>query len=634
MTVLNIISKTRELLGLNAEIITDSKLQPLLKGFRGKQGSAIAAASPKNTVQLYKLIALYKELNIGFILQGANTALKGQSTPNGTTKNPVVIIRTHKLKQYKILDYPNTEEYKILLVEPGLSLKEAEGILNEIGYDLPHKIGSHDLGNTFGASCANGCGGVRVDNRDGRSSMTKSGNMGVVALSADGIIYNGFIKNTRSGEELLNRIDKNNLKIDDIELPDINEIDLFLKKLSLDKSYPIHNHRGEIIFAGDGGEGSQAIAYQMYLIRKKPTQIKTFGILFSNTNMKEKFYKDVIFSKSDAQSLPILCESMNENIVREIVKNGVAYLNAILLAIFPKFMSKHLNKFLKIRNNLIKTCPSTYIFIESFIGKLLSKVFTSKAILKLNFKELLIVQAANRNNNIQEFEQHLQNFVSINPGIVEILNVKSKSFKERLLLQIRNVAAVTTLTLAQKHNGELLAFDDAIMPGKMLNQYADVLFENLSERFSGKSSAPYLYGHDLKQINHNDWIIKQKLTDEELKEIHHLQHSLIESIGGIPHAEHGVGDYSDTDLNREGLVKLVAHRLLNDINGIANYGGGPGIAFKKALQDRTIVQDAITFAKQAINRELSQKTLLTWSDNTVLNLSEKLNTNISIITEL
>lgn len=631
-----IITKTQEIIGSKREILTNYKLQPFLKGFRGKVGYAIAAVSPVSTVELYKLIQLYQQLNIGYILQGANTALKGQGTPNGTPNNPVVIIRTNLLKKYKILDYPDNTEFKIMLTEPGLSLKEAEVVLNKIDYDLPHKIGSHDLGNTFGASCANGCGGVRVDNRDGRSSMTETSNMGVVAISANGIIYNGFIRHDiiNSGEDLLNLIDSNTLNINDIELPDIHEIDLFLKKLTIENSYPIHNHRGDIIFAGDGGEGLQAIAYQMYLIRKKPTQIKTYGILFTNLNIKEQFYKEVIFlnSTNDIQDLPILCESMNVSLVTEIVKNGIGYLNAFMLALAPKLIGKYTAKLLRTRMSLIKFNPRIYIYIESFIGKLLSPIFTTKALFKLNFKELLVVQTANRNNtnNIYEFEKRLNNFILKNSENM-VLRIKSSSFKERLLLQIRNVAAITTLTLSQQQKGELLAFDDAIMPGKMLNQYSNLLFKKLSEMYPGKVLAPYIYGHDLKQINHNDWIIKRQLSAAQLKEIHQIQHIIMESIGGIPHAEHGVGDYSDTDLNHNELVKLVAHRLLNDINGLANPGGGPEMAFQKALQDSKIIEDGIILAKESLKRELVRKTLLNWHTNDMFNLMEKLDHNIALI---
>lgn len=630
----DILAKTRELLGLNATIITGHALQPLLKGFRGKQGYALAAVSPDSTTQLYELIKLYVSLNVGYLMQGANTALKGQGTPNGTKENPVIIIRTNLLTQYKILDYPGHADFKILLVEPGVSLKRAEAILNPIGYDLPHKIGSHDLGNTFGASCANGCGGVRVDNRDGRSSMTQSGNMGVVAINANGIIYNGFInKNSiTSGKELLQCIDKNALESTDIDLPDINEIDLFLKKLSQDKSYPIHNHRGDIIFSGDGGEGLQVIAYQMYLIRKKPVQIKTFAFSLSDTDLKEKFYKELFFSNPNepTDSLPILCEAMNANMVKAIVQNGIGYLNAILLARAPLFIGKYTHQLLKIRDAFIRTCPSMYIGIESFIGKILSKMFTPKAIRALDFKELLIIQMANRNSvdNIDGFQKKVASFISKNRGLIEILDIKAGSFEERLLLQIRTVSAITTLTIAQQEKGELFAFDDAIMPGNMLHQYCDVLYNKLTEKYPGRVSEPYVYGHDLKQINHNDWIIKQQLSENESKEIHHLQHQLVEEIGGIPHAEHGVGDYSDTDLNRDSLVKLVAHRLLNDFSGLANPNGGPDKAFKKALLDNTIVTDGIVFAQKALNRELERGTLFTWVDKNTRNLTEHLDINI------
>lgn len=79
---------------------------------------------------------------MGYLLQGANTCLKGQSTPNDSDKP-----------------------------------------LNTMGYDLPHKIGSQDFGNTFGGSAAIGCGGVRVDNKSGAPATTQAGNLGVVGTT-------------------------------------------------------------------------------------------------------------------------------------------------------------------------------------------------------------------------------------------------------------------------------------------------------------------------------------------------------------------------------------------------------------------------------------------------------------------
>jgi D-lactate dehydrogenase len=143
-------------------------------------------------------------------------------------------------------------------------------------------------------------------------------NIAVISISAEGIIYNGIINPDKitSGEMLLNRIDQNNFTIDDILPPLVEEIELFIQQMFKPQSYPIRNHRGETLFSGEGGEGSQVFAYQMYLVRKKPRDIKTYVLLMPNEKMKEQFYQQVIFSNgpSVTDQFPILCESMNESL--------------------------------------------------------------------------------------------------------------------------------------------------------------------------------------------------------------------------------------------------------------------------------------------------------------------------------
>lgn len=632
-----VIHETQKLLGAKTFINTGNAIAPLLQGFRGKKGKAIAAVYPTSLTDMYLLIQLYRKLGVGYVLQGANTALKGQGTPNNDGKL-VVIIKTLKLKKMKILDFPGNNDYKILLTEPGLSLKEAELILDKLQFDLPHKIGSHDLGNTFGASTANGCGGVRVDNRDGRASMTQAGNMGVIAINAEGIIYNGFIRsdNIKSGEALLSRIDANQIKMEDLDFPQANEISEFLKLLFCEKSYPIKNHRGEIIFSGDGGEGSQAIVYQMYLIRKKPEKVNTFTLLFANKDLKEKFYRDVVFSEGPDKpdSLPILCESMSANLVDEIVNKGVGYFSAVFLAVAPLCVTKYVNKFLAFRNHLIHYAPSTYVAVESFMGKCLSAIFTPEIIKKVVFSELVVLQSADRPGslgNIAHFTQKLDAFVVANSSDIQVLKISPGSFLEKMILQIRTTAALATLTLSVREKGVLFAFDDAIMPGDMTHQYCQLLFKRLALMHPGVVLEPYLYGHDLKQISHNDWILKGEFTPAELHAIHHVQLEVMLEIGGIAHAEHGVGDYAGTDLNRHELVKLVAHRLLNDVNGIANPGGGPEKAFQKACNDGGIVSDAIALAKKAVVNEQERGTLYSWAGIGGAEMTEILNRNIALL---
>ena len=631
---LNIIEKTQALLGAPSRVKTGREITPFLTSFRGKKGSAVAAVFPTSVAEVYQLIKLYQQLNVGYILQGANTSLKGQGTPNEDT-HPVVIIKTLNLKKIKIFNYPQNDEYKVILVQPGLSLKEAELQLDELGYDLPHKIGSHDFGNTFGASCATGCGGVRVDNRDGRASMTQNGNLGVVSIGADGLIYNGIIKSETidSSEQLLQKIDANSLTVDDINLPSLDETSQFMQKLFISQSYPIKNHRGDIIFSGDGGEGSQAIIYQMYLIRKKAQRVKPYTLLFKNEEIKAIFYEDVIFSCGSHQpdALPILCESMNFNLVNEIVNQGVGFASALFLTLAPQGFSRYFNTLLTWRTALLKKIPSPYIAIESFIGRCLSRCVTPNIIRSAHFKEMVIIQIADRFNtqdNITSFEQRLNTFMSKNTGCVDQVHLEHYPRLEKLILEIRTTAALATETIAQREQGTLFPFDDAIMPGDRTKQYRELLLKRLLERFPGALLPPYFYGHDLKQISHNDWVIKHRCTDEEVHEIHTLQHHLMDEMGGISHAEHGIGDYAATDLPRIEVVKLIAHRLLNDIKGIANPGGAWNTAFNQALQDKALVIDGIAFAHQALARELSRDTLLHGDDTAMPNsIRERLNNN-------
>ena len=130
----------------------------------------------------------------------------------------------------------------------------------------------------------------------------------MVSVSAEGLIYNGLVKSEkiRSGQELLQKIDDNELTLDDIHLPNMNEIQDFMAQLFVPKSYPIHNHRGKILFAGDGAEGGQAILYQMYLLRKLPQQPLTYLVSFEHENLKTRFYEEVVFASRQTDELPIV----------------------------------------------------------------------------------------------------------------------------------------------------------------------------------------------------------------------------------------------------------------------------------------------------------------------------------------
>jgi hypothetical protein len=629
----HIIDEIRKLLP-NVRIDIGEQLNAMLLGFRGKKGLALAAVYPNSSLEIYQLIHLFKQLNVGYLLQGANTSLKGQSTPNGENID-VMIIKTNLLSQMKVIDIPNQEQYKILLVEPGVSLKKAEVFLNEIGFLLPHKTGSHDFGNTFGGSCANACGGIEVNNRDGRASMTHQGNMGVVAISAEGIIYNGFIKSDKlqSGKEILEKIDNQALGFDDIEMPNLDEINNFLKQLFHAKSFPIKNHRGDLLFPGDGGEGSQAIVYQMYLIQRKPIKSKNYIFLFHDLETKIKFYNEVLLSEGDAnpQSLPTVCESMNDKLVHLIVNQGCGFLIAAIFSLNLSWINKHIGVLFKLRKGIIHRIPKLYIFIESLIGKILAKLLIPKDVYGNNFKEMLIMEVSDyhkKDKHILKFEKKLKVFIKKHQKQMQQISIKDNSYQEKLILHVRTISALSTLTLEQQNNATLLAFDNAVMPGKMLMDYVGILKEEILKLYPNQLLGPYLYGHDLKQISHNDWLIKQKLSYEAENEIYHMHYGAINKVGGYAHAEHGVGDHADTDLCREELIKLVAHRLVNDTQGLANPGGAYQRAYLNACAHPEIYKKAVEMAKVRLEQEHSKGTLWLFNERVNKKHIEELIKNI------
>lgn len=616
-----IIQKLHECLGRDAHIITGKKLRPFNISFRGKTGHAILAVAPRSLTELYQLIHLFNELKVGYLLQGANTALKGQSTPHCIDKS-VVIIRTYRLNKFKILDLPDSSEYKAILVEPGLALKDLEQKLNQLDYDLPHKIGSHDFGNTFGGSCAIGCGGVRVDNLSGAPAKTQLGTLGVISLSARGIFYNGIFKSTfcTSGQELLEKIDANLIKGEDILLPDINALPEFLASLFRPKSYPITNHLHENIFSGQGYEGRQAILLMMYIVRKKIDRHKTFALSIEDPAIKSTFYHEVILSLGPAHpdNLPILCESMSSNLVAAILKEGVTYLAVLFLALAPRYFTRHYVKLLYYRKQMLHLVPKLYLAFETHLGKVLSKLFTPKKYLNLSQHELIIIQVAERPhlpNNIVAFTERLNRFITLYPRALRAIDISRGSFEERFLLQLRNAAALTTLTLAKYHQGVLLAFDDAIMPGAMTEAYCKLFAKRFALSFPDARTTPYLYAHDLKQICHNDWVItaNHPFTDADLQKIYALQYQTIVDAEGIPHAEHGIGDQAATDLNFINLARLIAHRQLNDLEGLANPGGAFERAYQTALKNVDLNKAALELIKQSLDRELNLKTLFTYN---------------------
>ena len=377
----------------------------------------------------------------------------------------------------------------------------------------------------------------------------------------------------------------------------------------------------------------------MYLIRKKPEIIHTYTLLFHSKNAKEQFYKEVIFSEGPDKpnSLPILCESMNALLVNEVVNNGVCFFMAVILASGYQWIPKHVTKLMSFRNYLISLVPKLYINLESWIGKCFARFLIHESIRNTDYEEMVILQVADSKKdptNIPLFEGKLNHFYDKNSDAIQVTKIESNSFNERIIIQTRTVSAAATLSLSFKEGASLFPFDHALMPGNMTHEYTTLLRQRIEKNLPVKLLGPFLYGHDLKQISHNEWLVIGVLTPEQEKEIYRIQFETVKEVGGFAHAEHGVGDHADTDLNEKELIKLVAHRLLNDINGLANPGGGPERAFQKSMSNAQNFKEGVALAEMILKQESDKGTLWSWEGKMNPVLIDKLNQNIFALSKV
>ncbi len=619
----NLILDLKKIVG-NQHVISGQNIMKLTTGFRGKTGSALAAVSPNSANSAYQVMQLLKTKSIGFVIQGGNTSLKGQSTPNNDAEMPIVIIRTDRMKAIKQF-FKISDDIAVIIAEPGASLKEIEKICKPRGFEEPYRLGSHDFKNRLGGGAAILCGGMNVPSLPGGPTRTLSETEGCISITPSGDIYNGLFK---AETNLLERFDSGNFSYDDLKTPDAEEPARFTKSLfksTENGHYPMQNKRRDLA-SGVGGEGSSFMLGLMYIVRSLPKQTQTFMITFpkSPTVSKENFYNETVFSvgQDNPQQLPLKCESMGSDLVYQIVKNGICFAAVPALSMLPAALSNLFPTFLGWRKKCIASIPH-YLDIESFMGKQLSRLFAPGPLLKPeNFDEAVIIQAANystEEDNIAEFRKRINKFLVSHPDAIKVFEIKPHSNQEGILFNIRNVAALATLTRAIQTGGNLFAFDDAIEPGAMTNKYIQILTDKLHANFPGIHLEVYPYGHDIKKVSHNDWVIRIKdettekmrqATPEETAKIHVLQHDAMIEAGGRPHAEHGVGDFAATDAPRDELTKSLAFSLLFDPEDRGNPGGGWKAAREKAMADPDILSDAITMAQAIIKTEVQKGTLL------------------------
>jgi len=147
----------RALLGEDGVVLPgDDALAPHLRDWRGRyEGSALAMARPRDTVQVAATVKLCAAHGIPIVPQGGNTSLVGGSIPDGSGTQ--LLLNLQRLNQVLAVDPANLS----MAVQAGCTLSQAQEAAAQAGLLFPLSLASEGSC-TIGGNLATNAGGTQV----------------------------------------------------------------------------------------------------------------------------------------------------------------------------------------------------------------------------------------------------------------------------------------------------------------------------------------------------------------------------------------------------------------------------------------------------------------------------------------
>ncbi len=155
-----------------------ARIRPHLVEWRGLwQGRTPLVLLPKTTAEVAAALATAHTRRIPIVTQGGNTGLVGAGVPDETGR--AVLLSTRRLRRIRRRDQAG----RLLVVEAGVTLVEADTAAAEMGLRFPLSIASGGSA-TVGGAIATNAGGVHVMRFGSMRALT----LGLEAVLADGTV--------------------------------------------------------------------------------------------------------------------------------------------------------------------------------------------------------------------------------------------------------------------------------------------------------------------------------------------------------------------------------------------------------------------------------------------------------------
>lgn len=547
-----IIAKFQSILGSKYVLTEQHTKKAYCTGFRSGTGSAMTVLLPGTLVEFWRCLKVAIANNVAVIVQGANTGLTEGSTPSSGYDREITVISTRRLQ--KIVYLEKTQQ---VICMAGSTLYDLETLLAS-KHKEPHSvIGSSCIGASVIGGVCNNSGGALVERGPAYTELAL-----FAQVTPDGqltLINKLGVELGEDPEEILKNLETATFDQAKIYNNDYIASDTgYSKRVRLiDEFSPArYNANPQQLKDASGCAGKLAVFAVRLDTFTPPKETKTFFISSQSERSFSDLRRNIL---QNCATLPISAEYMHRDIFLLTETYG-----RDLIFMIRAFGTKALPYFFRWKKYLSARFGNALFSVDDFLERLIFYISRLTPIaLPPKFRKLgrqyehhLILKA--KDDGIKEIEALLVQLE--NKGDIHFLSCSEK--EDRLIHLHRFGSANAAIKYQQIHKkdvGESLSLDIALP--RNTTEWVEQLPPSISQTLVKK----LYYGHFLCYVFHQDYILKQGVSPEQVKE---AMLELLEKRGAKYPAEHNVGQQYDA----EPVVK--EHYKHLDPNNVFNPGVG------------------------------------------------------------
>ena len=534
--------------------------EPLSKGWRYGEGSALAVVKPGKLTEMWKTLEICVENDLIIIMQAANTGLTGGSTPFGEDYDrPIVIINTMRMSDIHLINDGNQ-----IIGFSGSTLYDLEKKLKPLKKEPHSVIGSTSIGASIVGGVCNNSGGSLVKRGPAYTQLAL-----YAKVNAKGkleLINELDINLGKTPEEILRNLEEKKYeKSDIINSNKLASDDQYSKIIrEIDSSKPARfNADPRLLYGVSGSAGKIAVFAVRLDTYPAPSKNQVFYVGSNDPDVFWKIRRDIL---SNFKTLPTSGDYLHKDCYDAAKKYSKD-----TFVIIEKLGTKFLPTLFELKRKVDHISKKTSLLPNNLSDKLMQF-----------FSNFLPNHLPKRIENFRNLYDHHWIIEMSDEGIDEANNYFIKFFKEnngdffKCSDKEGNKAILHRFTAASAF-GRYSAINEDKIGGTMSMDIAFPRnernwFEKLPKDIDEMFDMKLYYGHLFCHVLHQNYIIKKGVNPEKLKEKLFKNY---DSRGAEYPSEHNVG--------HEYEAKDILKKFYKDLDPTNTFN--PGIGFTSKLKN-------------------------------------------------